>query len=623
MTDPDASGSVLPLLPWWERWQGRIEWELDCFGRRNLPVTVSEDPREGANRLVLDSEVALSDSETVRVVVVYPDSYPHRPFALYAPDILLPRHQAPNGNLCVFPRGSEQWRPNCSAADSVADDVPHLMRLVREGGDLLRDNEVPQGEPVSAYYNTTAQGCIVIDDRATTDFSPQSGDGGELLIGLNSGADWMLGRPENFGTDSEGGEQRLTMGQGFLRNLRTDNKTLLAEPPTRFAEQYPQDCRGRWIYLDNPPLTHDPEEVWAACVAADASLAALANRNYAQQLVGVCFPEEIQQGVFGIGWTFLYRVVTQTATKPKGRRGGRSGNPAARRNVRNATPFRFVRALRWTDTSLSIRIPELAPLRTKTIAVVGLGSLGAPVALELGKERTHTLRILDGDYMDPGTAVRHPLGLNWAGLSKSLAVGRAVVDHNPEVNVEPTVLNIGQHSLEADGALEHNAILGLLNGANLLISATAEHDVNRYLDDIAASLGVPRLYLWGLSGYGGIVALLDNTTACYHCLNTYLSAQSQAGNPLVQVPEGADATIQGPGCADQTFTGNHTDLQPISNHAVRIANGYLCGPEGGYPRFEHDLYAVQTRERDGRPIPPRWTAHKLPPTPGCPTCPTA
>ena len=57
------------LPSWWERWPGRIEWELDCFERRSLPIEVLEDPREGAHRLVVESTVHVED-EPVRIRVV-------------------------------------------------------------------------------------------------------------------------------------------------------------------------------------------------------------------------------------------------------------------------------------------------------------------------------------------------------------------------------------------------------------------------------------------------------------------------------------------------------------------------------------------------------------------------
>ena len=80
-------------------------------------------------------------------------------------------------------------------------------------------------------------------------------------------------------------------------------------------------------------------------------------------------------------------------------------------------------------------------------------------------------------------------------------------------------------------------------------------------------------------------------------------------------------TIQGRGCAAKTFTASHADLLPIAVQAARVAYAHLCADaSGGYPQFNDDVFAVQIREPDGRPIPPRWTAVKLPPDPACFIC---
>jgi molybdopterin/thiamine biosynthesis adenylyltransferase len=49
-------------------------------------------------------------------------------------------------------------------------------------------------------------------------------------------------------------------------------------------------------------------------------------------------------------------------------------------------------------------------MQAKRVGVVGLGALGAPVVLELAKNLTGELRILDGDHVDAGTIVRWPVG---------------------------------------------------------------------------------------------------------------------------------------------------------------------------------------------------------------------
>lgn len=176
--------------------------------------------------------------------------------------------------------------------------------------------------------------------------------------------------------------------------------------------------------------------------------------------------------------------------------------------------------------------------------------------------------------------------------------------------------------MERSGVAEREVIAQFLQGVDLLVSATAEHDVNRYLDRAAIQLGIPRLYLWSQSGYGGVVALLRHRqTGCYHCLNVYLSDQAKAGHPMPAVPDYDIGTVQGPGCADQTFTAAHADLLPISVQAVRLANGFLASSyEGGYPSFRSDVFVVQVREPDATPIPPRWTSFTLPPNPDCPIC---
>jgi molybdopterin/thiamine biosynthesis adenylyltransferase len=620
MTQDDSTTSG-PLLPWWQQWPGRLEAELERFAALGLPLLLREDPRAGDSRLVVETQLELDlddgGGERTQIVVVYPDGFPHRRFSVHAPTLVLGRHQAPGGDLCVFPRGDRYWRPHFLAADSVVNDVPRLVALVEAGGEELRAAEDPQGEPFTTYYGGLHTGGIIVDISALS-LEASSGDHGSISIALT--ADEWLVRPEQ-----SPGSPTL-VGHGLVTRVVTSTgEDLLEEPSERLRAPFQGAIEGRWIYMPEPPRVQTAQALWDALVAEDASVEGWAEVTPGLQLLALCTTEEVQQDVYQPAWVFLARTLRMHGRRNGTNRKRGSGNPAHRAPTQTASPPQVVRALRWTPDDLAARIPELVPLREATVALVGLGSLGAPLFQELVKSRTRTLRISDFDHIDPGTSVRHPLGLDHAGIDKALALASWAFKHNPEVEV--TLLNcmFGAAPTERDGRSEQHVLFDLLNDADLMISAVAEDDVNRQLDLAALQMGVPRLFLWSQSGYGGIVALLQaGKTGCFHCLSLHLSRESQANRNVVQVPQDVDGqpagTIQALGCGDKTFTANHADLMPISLQAARVAYGLLCGSAGGYPAFANDVFAVQMREPDGRPIAPRWTSFSLLPDPQCPIC---
>ncbi|MDQ1743809.1 MAG: hypothetical protein QOE23_2148, partial [Pseudonocardiales bacterium] len=502
MTDP-VSGSLDQThrrLPWWERWPGRLEAEIGRFAAHDLDVTLLEDPREGADRLVIQTSMDLPGHGPTRLVVVYPAGFPHRRFAIYAPDLRLSRHQAPGGNLCVLARGADNWHPGYMGADIAYHRVPELVAVVEEGGERLRASEDPQGEPVTAYFNSQQQGGIIIDQRGVGVDAAAAASGRMTLGFAREDMTWLNPPPST-------GEWLPPVGQGLLLALQDRNRAqLLAEPEQTLAGRYPVRCEGRWVYFADPPYAETAQQLWDAVMAADDELSRWAATHTGYALIGVCMPEEIEQGVYELGWVFLARHAWKQpppGIKPKARRGRNA--PMPQHGIRVQTEPVIVRALRWTARDLSIRIPELAPMRTAAVSVVGLGSLGAPFVQEMAKARIGSLHLADFDHIEPGTSVRHPLGLQFAGFHKVLALAQWIHAHNPEVEVSVTDLQVGAIALNHGGPSEDEKISAILAGADLLVSATAEHDVNRQLDQEAIAEGVARLYLWSQSGYGGVV----------------------------------------------------------------------------------------------------------------------
>ena len=84
--------------------------------------------------------------------------------------------------------------------------------------------------------------------------------------------------------------------------------------------------------------------------------------------------------------------------------------------------MQFVRADRFDPSVQAARVPSLAGLATKRVALVGCGGLGAPIAHLLMQARIGELRLVDGDLVSAGNIVRWPIGVTALGVDKARAL---------------------------------------------------------------------------------------------------------------------------------------------------------------------------------------------------------
>lgn len=591
---------------------------MDRFAALKLPLEIVSDPRLGDGKLLVRSQIEVAGHGSVTVEIAYPDSFPFRRYELRAPELQLARHQGFDGTLCVFPRDPSHWQPSILAADTLYERVPRLVALVEVGGDALRLAEDPQGEPLVTYYPTAVEGGVVLDQRVRSLGEPPSREGTLLLQLTRPDADWLTPLPNPLPDDYV-----WQVGGGLLAQIYDDQGApLLPPPPESLSRRYTSSIDGRWVWLDTPPRTVDVGTLWDTALSVSNAAQRWARERDVVQFLAIATVDEATQGHFEPVWVLLAR--SSKVSQP-GRAARRSGNPALRSGSnRTFSEPVHVRSLRYGDEELAIRAPGLEPLRAKEIAIFGLGALGAPYAQELAKARVGSLHLVDHDFVDPGTFVRYPLGLESAGVSKTLALASMLNQHGCETKLTCSNLRLGATPDPASTISEAEAVAKILAGTDLMVSALAEDDINRWLDDFARSAGVPRLYQWSQSGYGGVVALLSEETGCYHCLALMLSSAAARGEPLVTVPpdtaEVVAGMVQSPGCPDKTFSATHPDLLPISTLAAQLTFGFLCEPAGGISKLEGDVFVVQVRDVDGRPIPPVWKTFSLAPDPRCVLC---
>jgi len=286
------------------------------------------------------------------------------------------------------------------------------------------------------------------------------------------------------------------------------------------------------------------------------------------------------------------------------------------------TELFFARAGRAGPTDLVTRIPELAPLREKTVSLFGLGALGAPCALELARAGVGELRVLDGDIVDPATVVRWPIGFTAAGLPKSQVIAETIERNYPFTRVLGIPHRLGGvRNGEPKESSDHEVVEKMTAGTSAILDATAEVGVQHFLSDLARELGVPFICVDATFGaWGGNVCRVrpGKTAGCWMC---YRASCLDRDRTIVPPPEDPKGEVQPAGCADPTFTGTSFDLGIVALFAVRTLISTLCeGAAGGYPESEWDAVTISLRNESGGFVLPQFQGYVLLPHKDCPRC---
>lgn len=286
------------------------------------------------------------------------------------------------------------------------------------------------------------------------------------------------------------------------------------------------------------------------------------------------------------------------------------------------TKHRYIcRSGRAGSSDLSARVPELSHMAQKTVSLFGLGAIGAPIALELARAGVGTLRILDHDYVDPATAVRWPFGFSEAGHQKTECLARFIRANYPltEVVVEDHFLGA---VVQRERRRDSEVVAAMVDGASLIIDATAEVGIQTYLSIISEDASVPYMSVDATPGaWGGSICRIDpdNTGGCWNCFRSCLYADDP---PLIPLPPmNPSGDVQPVGCAEPTFTGSSFDLGMISMQAVRMAVSTLSPSfGGGYPYCGYDAVIISLRTEAEKFALPVFDGYILDKHPDCHRC---
>lgn len=141
-------------------------------------------------------------------------------------------------------------------------------------------------------------------------------------------------------------------------------------------------------------------------------------------------------------------------------------------------------------------------LRTKSVALIGCGSLGSKIATMLARAGINDFYLVDDDVLFPDNMVRHDLDWRDVGVHKADAVAQRIRHVNPSAKVYVRRIRIAGQ--EASGSAE--TALASLVRRDLIVDATANANVYNLVAAIAETAEKPMVWaqVFG-GGFGGLI----------------------------------------------------------------------------------------------------------------------
>ena len=162
--------------------------------------------------------------------------------------------------------------------------------------------------------------------------------------------------------------------------------------------------------------------------------------------------------------------------------------------------------MNWSRVEGSIGADNLAHLQGSRVGVVGLGSGGSFVALNLAMSGVGHFTLVDDDLLEAANVVRHACDLRAVGQPKVSAVAELIRARNPEAAITTRVARI-QDCLET------------LDGLNLLVVGVDGERAKFEINQACLERGLAAVYagVYERGEGGDVVLIMPDDGPCYAC----------------------------------------------------------------------------------------------------------
>ena len=181
-------------------------------------------------------------------------------------------------------------------------------------------------------------------------------------------------------------------------------------------------------------------------------------------------------------------------------------------------------------------------LRKKRVVVVGLGSGGSTVALELAKAGVARFTLIDPDSLEEANLIRHECDDRYLGENKAVAVADLIRHRDPDAEIEV---------LQADVFDLGERLERLVNGADLVAVCTDAEPPKHLLNELCTLAGTPAVYagVYARAAGGEVIRCAGGPAdACYACVTSLLKETAPTPVDESELDYGAvdaDGTLHG------------------------------------------------------------------------------
>lgn len=265
-------------------------------------------------------------------------------------------------------------------------------------------------------------------------------------------------------------------------------------------------------------------------------------------------------------------------------------------------------------------MPGRRALASWQIVMVGLGSLGGSIAVQLAKAGVSRFTLFDPDRLHPENVVRHVAGIGGLYLHKVSALAALLRDRSPAIDVR----TFASSPLWDGAPLASRALEELLVAPDtIFVVTTADEAVERAVNELAHLYGRPVVFasVVGHAAQGRVQRVLPGNTPCYECVP--LQQRRHPGRFF----RAKDVAAAGPpataGYRQPGIPGIGLDVDAVATMAARLVLQTLVRLSHGsleYPDAEHHHLVWTSREDEAfdHALQVRWERYER--DPACRIC---